>query len=206
MGRICRYDWSNLRFNWKRLGCVDFPCRNVLPIYYERKTLTSFFWQSIRLFCISCQAEDYPSFGEVSMLKIPSALREQFELCLRNKPVPVSAHGLYIKWLRYYLDFCLKYDFASDQRESLPHFLRKLQEENQSKGQQQQAAEAITFYYELILSMSRRRRSSPSAGREQRMPWATSPAAPSPACVDREPFRCRRRSGRRGTASPSGRR
>ena len=87
------------------------------------------------------------------MLKIPSALREQFELCLRNKPVPVSAHGLYIKWLRYYLDFCLKYDFASDQRESLPHFLLKLQEKNRSKVQQQQAAEAITFYYELILSM-----------------------------------------------------
>ena len=86
------------------------------------------------------------------MLNIPSALREQFELCLRNKPVPVSAHGLYMKWLRYYLDFCLKYDIAPAQRESLPHFLRKLQEKKQSKVQQQQAADAITIYYELILS------------------------------------------------------
>lgn len=46
------------------------------------------------------------------MLKIPSGLREQFEVCLQEKPVTPSAHGLYMKWLRYYLDFCLKYNFA----------------------------------------------------------------------------------------------
>lgn len=41
IGAICA-------LSWKRLGGVDFPCRNVLPIYYERKTLTSFFWHSIQ--------------------------------------------------------------------------------------------------------------------------------------------------------------
>jgi len=86
------------------------------------------------------------------MLSIPSAPREQFEVCLRGKPVSISEHGLYIKWLRYYLDFCLKYDFATAQRESLAHFLRKLQEKKQSKVQQQQAADPIAIYYELILS------------------------------------------------------
>jgi len=37
-------------------------------------------------------------------------------------------------------------------KESLAHFLRKLQEKKQSKVQQQQAADRIAIYYELILS------------------------------------------------------
>jgi hypothetical protein len=57
-----------------------------------------------------------------------------------------------MKWLRYYLDFCRKYDFAHERRESLPHFLSKLEEKRQTKEQQQQAAQAIEIYYELILS------------------------------------------------------
>ena len=40
------------------------------------------------------------------MLAIPSALQEQFEEYLRNKPIPTSSQGAYKKWLRYYLDFC----------------------------------------------------------------------------------------------------
>jgi len=34
--------------------------------------------------------------------------------CLRNTAVPKKMHGLYRKWLRYYLDFCKKYDFPAD--------------------------------------------------------------------------------------------
>ncbi|HWP49159.1 MAG TPA: integron integrase [Candidatus Limnocylindrales bacterium] len=84
------------------------------------------------------------------MLNIPSALRTQFETCLRNTAIPKHAHAAYIKWLRYYLDFCQKYHFPHTQRESLPHFLHKLQEKKQTKAQQQQASHAISLYYELI--------------------------------------------------------
>ena len=52
------------------------------------------------------------------MLSIPPALQTQFEECLRNTAVPKKMHGLYKKWLRYYLDFCKKYDFPNAQRES----------------------------------------------------------------------------------------
>ncbi len=51
-----------------------------------------------------------------------------------------------MKWLRYYLDFCLKYKCNQSDKKSLSHFLSKLQEKNQTEQQQEQASDAI--YYE----------------------------------------------------------
>ena len=53
------------------------------------------------------------------MLAIPSALRAQFEGLLRNPMVPVNAHSSYLKWLRFYLDFCRKYHFSHGEKESI---------------------------------------------------------------------------------------
>ena len=58
----------------------------------------------------------------------------------------------YQKWLRYYLDFCRKYNFPQTQCGSLTHFLVKLQEKKQTKAQQDQASNSISLYYELILA------------------------------------------------------
>jgi hypothetical protein len=63
------------------------------------------------------------------MLAIPSALRAQFEGLLRNRMVPENAHSSYLKWLRFYLDFCWKHHVSHTQKESVAHFLRKLQEQ-----------------------------------------------------------------------------
>jgi hypothetical protein len=52
--------------------------------------------------------------------------------------------------LRYYLDFCDKHHFPAAHRESLPHFLRKLQEKRQTKAQQEPAASAIGLFYEIL--------------------------------------------------------
>ena len=84
------------------------------------------------------------------MLAIPSALQAQFEEYLRNKAIPNSLQGAYKKWLRYYLDFCQKYHFPPIHKESLPPFIRKLQEKKQTKVQQEQAVMAITLYYEVL--------------------------------------------------------
>jgi hypothetical protein len=46
---------------------------------------------------------------------------------LRQTLDPKENHGLYKKWLRYYLDFCEKYKLPARQKESLPGFLGKLQ-------------------------------------------------------------------------------
>jgi Phage integrase, N-terminal SAM-like domain len=84
------------------------------------------------------------------MLQLPSALRTEFDTCLRNAAIPKAAHAAYTKWLRYYLDFCQKYHFPHAQQESLPHFLHKLQEKKQTNAQQQQASHAVALYYELM--------------------------------------------------------
>ena len=83
------------------------------------------------------------------MLNIPAPLLLQFEARLRRKAIPKPEHAAYIKWLRDYLDFCQKYHFPPAQRESLPHFLNKLQEKKQTNAQQRQASRAVSLYYEL---------------------------------------------------------
>ena len=69
---------------------------------------------------------------------------------LIQRTVPDTVHPFYLKWLRYYLDFCEKYQFSHGQVSSLPHFLHKLQEKKQSPAQQHQARHAITLYYQLL--------------------------------------------------------
>jgi len=73
------------------------------------------------------------------MLSIPLDLRAEFDVYLTARNVPKAEHGLYAKWLRFYLDFCRKYNFPEELSESLPHFVRKLNEKKQTSHQQQQA-------------------------------------------------------------------
>jgi hypothetical protein len=64
------------------------------------------------------------------MLQLPSALRAEFETCLRHAGIPKPAHAAYTKWLRSYLDFCQKYHVPQAQR--------------------QQASHAVSLYDELV--------------------------------------------------------
>jgi hypothetical protein len=80
----------------------------------------------------------------------PSALQSRLEEHLRNNAIPNNLHGLYQKWLRYYLDFCQKYHVPPKHEKSLPPFIQKLQEKQQSKARQEQAVRAITLYYAIL--------------------------------------------------------
>jgi integron integrase len=88
------------------------------------------------------------------MLPILPALQAQFEEHLKKKSIPVGLHGLHKKWLRYYLDFCRKYDCPAGQTESLPRYIQKLREKKQTTMQQEQAARAVTLYYEILKANS----------------------------------------------------
>jgi len=57
------------------------------------------------------------------MLAISPALQARFEAYLRNRRVPNKLHGEYKKWLRYYLDFCQKYQISPTKNGSLPRFI-----------------------------------------------------------------------------------
>lgn len=59
------------------------------------------------------------------MITIPHELQVQFVTWLRGKAVPEHEFSSYLKWLRYYLDFCEKYRFSAGQPTSLLQFIRK---------------------------------------------------------------------------------
>jgi integron integrase len=84
------------------------------------------------------------------MRTISPSLQASFIAHLKEKMVPGNTHLFYVKWLRYYLDFCEKYRCPPEQRASLQQFLLKLQAKNQTPAQQQQAGHAVSLYYELL--------------------------------------------------------
>lgn len=84
------------------------------------------------------------------MLKIPDLIHNQYIGFLSNKNIPVRVHNYYIKWLRYYLDYCYKYKLPELNPSSLPHYINKLKEKNQKPFQQKQASIAIHLFYDLI--------------------------------------------------------
>ena len=83
------------------------------------------------------------------MLKINTELLKQYCGLLRSNNVPDTEHRHYQKWLRYYLDFCHKYQFIAADQDSLSYFIRKLHEKNQMIPQQKQASRAIQLYYSM---------------------------------------------------------
>jgi integron integrase len=88
------------------------------------------------------------------MLAIPPEVQAQFEEHLAKRLIPNGLHGVYKKWLRYYLDFCQKYRFPPTHKQSLPRFIKKLQEKKQTNPQQEQATNAIKLYYDTLLAKS----------------------------------------------------
>lgn len=86
------------------------------------------------------------------MKKISNVLNTAFLRIMRERGVPENQRSDYIKWLRFYLDFCLRYDHAQRDPESLTLFLHKLAEKRQSTDMQKQAADSVSLYYELMKS------------------------------------------------------
>ncbi len=85
------------------------------------------------------------------MIDVPSKIKTYYDALLAKKSIEVKYHNYYRKWLRYYLDFCKKYKFLHSNKESLPLFINKLNEKNQSQQQQKQAHHAVSLYYETLM-------------------------------------------------------
>ena len=63
--------------------------------------------------------------------------------------VAVDQHQNYVKWLRYFLDFCAKHVIAHDKMERLRLFVEKLREKKQADEHCRQATHAVTLYFEM---------------------------------------------------------
>ena len=85
------------------------------------------------------------------MKQIPPKISTLYDGHLNKKAIPKKEHFNYRKWLRYYLDFCLKYNHHPLRKETLSSFIEKLKEKRQTEHQQKQAFHAISLYYELAL-------------------------------------------------------
>ncbi len=81
------------------------------------------------------------------MIKIPEALQKKYSLLLTNSDVPPDLYKNCRKWLRYYLDFCQKYQHPYADENSLLLFLDKLKQKNQPADQRHQAQNAVRLYY-----------------------------------------------------------
>lgn len=88
------------------------------------------------------------------MKKIPASLVSQYMSLLNKNGVAASRQTHYLKWLRYYLDFCEKYMFEPSNPKSSPDFIRKLKEKRQNEKLREQAQAAIRLYYGLSQSAS----------------------------------------------------
>ncbi len=80
------------------------------------------------------------------MKNVPDHIQEEFRAMLNRKGIPANQHVHFLKWLRFYLDFCDKYTFDSYDPKSLPYFIKKLQSKRQGTFQQDQASQAVHMY------------------------------------------------------------
>jgi len=84
-----------------------------------------------------------------TMLNLPKEIISAYDVILIQKQVPIQQRGAYKKWLRFYLDFCNKYNFNTRKSVSLSAFIDKLQSKGQGEDLCDQAKQAVIIYAAL---------------------------------------------------------
>jgi len=84
------------------------------------------------------------------MIQLPPHLFRQYRSYCADYSVNEDDFANYLKWLRYFLDFCEKYHVAGDEPERIDLFLNKLQQKGQSGQKLQQARQAVSLYFAML--------------------------------------------------------
>jgi len=84
------------------------------------------------------------------MITISDNLTRHYDRLLNQHPIVQNQQPYYRKWLRFYLDFCHKYAFDPNNRDSFAPFNKKLQKRGQSEQLRRQAHHAIVLYFKTI--------------------------------------------------------
>lgn len=97
------------------------------------------------------------------MILIPKDVYAKYLNCLKRNKVAEDHYQEYIKWLRYFLDFCEKHVIAHEKTERVRLFQEKLREKRQSEEQCQRAAHAVSLYLEMQTHASQLNETAPEA-------------------------------------------
>jgi site-specific recombinase XerD len=108
------------------------------------------------------------------MLKLSDALLEKYRMLLDKQGIAPRDHENYKKWLRYYLDFCKKYQHPYIDPASLSLFIDKLEEKKQTDMVRCQAEEAVKLYYSGIEPVAPAAASKADAVKEEMHPYIAS--------------------------------
>ncbi len=109
------------------------------------------------------------------MTNVPPEILARFDARLAREPVPEQLYSFYRRWLRFYFDFCHKYQHDPANRESLSSFLAKLVEKKQSGQFRKQAAHGVSLFYDDMPSATIAPAPSPSPPPQPRAPANTEP-------------------------------
>jgi integron integrase len=96
------------------------------------------------------------------MQPIPSDILKQFDAVLEEKVVPVSLRNDYRKWLRYYLDFRVKYPPPDIKSEQVRLFIEKMRSKGKAGKDLHHAAHALSLFFSL---QSRKKQAASHADR-----------------------------------------
>ncbi|OGW28169.1 MAG: integrase [Nitrospirae bacterium GWC2_57_13] len=86
------------------------------------------------------------------MLPIPDDILAHFNAVLAQKSVPSRLHDDYRKWLRYYLDFRVKYPPPDARSEQVRLFIQKMRSKGKSGKSLHHAAHALSLFFSLPTS------------------------------------------------------
>jgi len=78
---------------------------------------------------------------------IPKDIFIQYEAVLKKRNVPLASRADYRKWLRYFLDYRVKYSQPDSRSEQVKLFINKLRAKNQTAEQLEQAAYAVSLFF-----------------------------------------------------------
>jgi len=88
------------------------------------------------------------------MINLPIDFAARYIAFLSANGIDQSQHRFYLKWLRYYLDFCTKYSFKWSENDSLSAFLIKLKNKIQQPFMLEQAKKAVELLWKMESSKS----------------------------------------------------
>lgn len=88
------------------------------------------------------------------MIQLPGQLISAYRMYLGGKGIKSELLSDYLKWLRFFIDFCDKYKIDADQAGRLQQFINKLKSKGQSEDQRRQAYHAVTLYFALLKEQS----------------------------------------------------